>query len=96
MYLNDSDKKAKYLRAKERVTELKKFYSGLINYVVVISVLAAINYYIDEWRYPWFLWAAFGWGIGIIIQAFKLFVRNPLFSKKWQERKIQEFMDKEG
>lgn len=95
MQENDTYRQAKLLRAKERVADLKKFYSGLLSYAVVISVLAAINYYFDEWRYPWFLWAAFGWGIGIVFNAVKLFGRNPFLSKDWEERKIKEFMDKE-
>jgi len=88
-----SDKENKYFRAKEKVEEIKKFYSSLIAYVFVISALAALNWYTDQWRYPWFLWAAFGWGIGLIFQAFKAFSLNPFFGKGWEERKIKEFMD---
>lgn len=88
-----SDKENKYFRAKEKVREIKKFYSGLIAYVIVISALGALNYYIDEWNYPWFLWAAFGWGIGLIFQAIKAFSLNPFFGKSWEERKIKEFMN---
>ena len=55
----------RYFRAKRKVAEIKKFYTGLMMYVVVISFLAGINYYTNEWRYAWFLWAAFGWGIGL-------------------------------
>ncbi len=88
-----SDKENKYFRAKEKVEEIKKFYSSLIAYVFVISALAALNWYTDQWRYPWFLWAAFGWGIGLIFQAFKAFSLNPFFGKGWEERKIKEFME---
>lgn len=95
MQRDDTYRKEKLIRAKQRVADLKKFYSGLISYAVVISVLAIINYYVDEWRYPWFLWAAFGWGIGIIFNAFKLFGRNPFLSKNWEDRKIKEYMDKD-
>ena len=83
----------KYLRAKERVEKIKKFYTSLIAYVVFISFLAVLNYYIDKWQYPWFLWAAFGWGIGIVFQALKAFGFNPFFGKNWEERKIKEFMN---
>jgi len=95
MHRDDTYRKEKLIRAKERVADLKKFYNGLISYAVVISVLAIINYYVDEWSYPWFLWAAFGWGIGIIFNAFKLFGRNPFLSKNWEDRKIKEYMDKD-
>ena len=85
----------KYLRAKERVDELKKFYGNLTSYIFVIGVLAIINYFTNEWRYMWFLWAAFGWGIGLVFHALRTFNLNPFFSKDWEERKIREFMDEE-
>lgn len=91
----DTYRQKKLIRAQERVAAIKKFYSGLISYVLVIGGLAGLNYYIDEWSYPWFLWAAFGWGIGIVINALKLFGRNPFFNKNWEERKIKELIDKD-
>jgi hypothetical protein len=91
--MNYSDNENKYLRAKERVACVKKFYTGLISYVVVISFLGGLNYYLNEWRYPWFLWAAFGWGLGLIFQAIRTFGLNPFFGKDWEERKIKEYMN---
>lgn len=86
-------KETKYFRAKERVGEIRKLYTNLLSYVVVISGLAALNYYTTGWGYPWFLWAAFGWGIGLTIQAAKVFNFNPFFGKDWEERKIKELME---
>jgi len=40
----------------------------------------------------WFLWAAFGWGLGLAFKAIKVFGMNPFFGKDWEERKIREFM----
>lgn len=93
--MESSSRENKYLRAKERVAEIKKFYSNLTSYVVFISFLAIINYYTNEWSYPWFLWAAFGWGIGLFFQALKVFQFNLLFGKNWEQRKIKEFMKEE-
>ena len=89
------DKENKYFRAKEKVECIKKFYTGLISYVFVISLLAWLNYATNQWSYPWFLWAAFGWGIGLIFQAIKAFSLNPFFGKGWEERKIKEFMNED-
>lgn len=89
------DKENKYVRAKERVADLKKFYSNLTSYTIFITFLAIINYWTNEWSYPWFLWAAFGWGIGLFFQALKVFQFNLLFGKNWEERKIKEFMQEE-
>jgi len=93
--MQDLNKENKYLRAKERVERLKKFYSNLTAYIIVISVLAGINYWTDQWRYMWFLWAAFGWGIGILFHAIGTFNLNPFFGRDWEERKIKELMGKD-
>ncbi|CAZ94192.1 2TM domain-containing protein [Zobellia galactanivorans] len=89
------ERESKYIRAKERVEREKKFYNGLISYVVTISFLAAINYYTNGFAYAWFLWAAFGWGIGIVIGAVKTFGGNPFFGRDWEERKIKQFMQED-
>lgn len=57
--------------------------------------MAVINYYTNGWSYAWFLWAAFGWGIGIVFHAVGVFQWNPFFNKDWEERKIKEFMDQD-
>jgi hypothetical protein len=93
--MENTNREDKYFRAKERVEALKKFYGSLLSYVIFITLLGALNYWIDEWRYPWFLWAAFGWGIGLVFQAVKAFDFNPFFGKDWENRKIKELMEKE-
>ncbi|WP_297765887.1 2TM domain-containing protein [uncultured Muriicola sp.] len=90
--MEDFSKENKYLRAKDRVERLKKFYGNLTSYVIVISGLAVINYLTNEWVYMWFLWAAFGWGIGIVFHAIGTFNLNPFFGRDWEERKIKELM----
>ena len=91
--MEDLNKENKYIRARERVEALKKFYGNLTSYVLVISGLAALNYWVNGWSYMWFLWAAFGWGIGLAFQAVKTFNLNPFLGKDWEERKIKEFMN---
>ena len=83
-----------YEQAKARVNELKSFYNHLITYLVVIGGLAGLNYYTNELSYPWFLWAALGWGIGLGSHAFRTFYGDVVFGKQWEERKIKEYMDK--
>ncbi|QAA82954.1 2TM domain-containing protein [Aequorivita sp. H23M31] len=85
----------KYLRAKRRVDKIKKFYTSLTFYVIFIFFLATLNYYVNELRNPWFLWAAFGWGIGLFFQAMKAFDWFSYFGKDWEERKLKKFMEEE-
>ena len=94
--MDNFNKESKYMRAKERVEIIKKFYSNLLSYIVFICFLAGLNYYTNQWRSPWFLWAAFGWGIGIIFHAVKAFNWVPFMNKDWENRKIKEFMDEEN
>ncbi len=75
------DKESKYMRAKERVDELKKFYANLWSYILVISILALINYLTNKFSYMWFLWVAFGWGIGVFFHAVGTFNLNPFFGR---------------
>ena len=93
--MENFEKENRYLQAKEQVAEIKKFYGSLMSYVLVIGALAALNYYTNNFRYPWFLWAALGWGVGLLFQAAKAFNWNPIVSKDWENRKIKEFMERE-
>ncbi|MFS4456697.1 2TM domain-containing protein [Maribacter sp. 2304DJ31-5] len=93
--MDNKDREDKYFRAKERVQCIKKFYTSLMSYAVFITLLGGLNYWIDEWRHPWFLWAAFGWGIGLVFQAIKTFGLNPFFGKDWEQKKLKELMQEE-
>ena len=41
------------------------------------------------------LWSLAGWGIGLLFNAAHAFRINPGFSKEWEERKIQQFLEEE-
>lgn len=83
-----------YMRALNHVDELKGFYYGLISYCLVIPLLIFINYK-TSWEFQWFWFPMFGWGIGILIHAFKVFVNDGAFGRKWEKRKMEEFMNNE-
>lgn len=80
-----------YFKAKERVKEIKEFYSNLVSYMVVIPFLIFINYY-TYWEFKWFWFPLFGWGLGLTIHGFSVFG----YGVAWQERKIREIMEKES
>lgn len=93
MEINKED--GKYLKAKKRVNDIKMFYTNSMMYMMFICALAGLNYYLNEFRNPWFLWAAFGWGIGLFFQAIKVFNWTPFMGRNWEERKIKEIMKEE-
>lgn len=84
----------KYLRARKRLDELKGFYSNLVAYCLVIPFLIFINYK-TFWGFQWFWFPLGGWGIGLSIHAYHVFVNNGIFGRQWEERKLQEFIDQE-
>jgi signal transduction histidine kinase len=51
-------------RARKRARAEVGFYTHLMSYLGVIAFLALINLMTTP-RYPWFLWPALGWGIGL-------------------------------
>ncbi len=79
-----------YYRAKKRVEELRGFYGNLISYCCVIPILIIINLTYSP-QFQWFWFSAVGWGFGVLMHAFKVFG----YSSNWEERKIQEILNKE-
>lgn len=83
----------RYIKAKERVKAIKEFYGNLTAYCIVIPFLWWINLRTTD-----FLWAFFptlGWGFGVLAHGMEAFGYNPLWGKRWQERKIRELMEKD-
>lgn len=78
-----------YERAKKRLEELKGFYGNLISYCVVIPSLILVN--LNTTSFQWFWFPMLGWGLGLSIHAFGVFG----YGKSWEERKIQEILNKE-
>ncbi len=84
----------RYEKAKERVEQIKGFYGNLTSYCIVIPILAVIN--INTTSFPWAIFPALGWGFGVTVHGLEAFGYNPLYGKKWEERKMREFMEDEN
>lgn len=83
----------RYERAKERVQKLKEFYSNLYSYVIVIPILAYINYRTTS--FPWAIFPALGWGFGVVAHWYEANGRQPFLGKGWEEKKIRELMQED-
>lgn len=91
----DQNYQQRYQAAQERVNELRGFYSHLTTYILVNLGLLALNYYSNQFAYPWALFPLLGWGIGITSHALKTYRINIFLGKDWEERKLQQFMEEE-
>lgn len=89
----------KYQEALKRVKKIKGFYTHLVVYVVINIAILIANYpknINDEtfWRWETFSTPLF-WGIGLAAHALTVFLPSVLLGKNWEERKINELMEKE-
>ncbi|MDX1314068.1 MAG: 2TM domain-containing protein [Eudoraea sp.] len=94
------DQEEKLKRAKKRVDEIKGFYIHLSIYLVIntfIVINLALNNFGnggDFWSFPTFVTPVF-WGIGLAFHALHTFKAGSFFGKKWEERMIQKYIDKD-
>lgn len=84
----------RYEKAKERVEAVKGFYGNLLAYCIVIPFLAFLNY--NTTGFPWVLFPMLGWGFGLTMHAMQAFGYNPIWGKRWEDKKMREFMEDEG
>jgi len=89
-----NDEQNIYLKAQKRVEDLKGFYGNLTMYIIIISGLAILNL-VTYPKYLWFFYPAIGWGIGVVIHGMSVFNYMPFLGSNWEEKKIQELLDKD-
>lgn len=91
---NNNEEYERYQRAQKQVDEIKGFYGHLFAFILVHAFLIFINLRYSP-QYLWFLWSFVSWGIGLLFHGMKVFNYSPFLGKKWEERKMKEFMDQE-
>ena len=97
------DKVSKLEKAKKRVAELKGFYKHLAFYVIINGFFIGRRIYKDIVYGDSFIEAIteisnyrlfFWWGIILAFHAINVFKFDFLFGKNWENRKIEEEMNK--
>ena len=79
--------------AREQVEAMTGFYIHLIVYVLVISLLFAINAASRDAGW-WAQWPLIGWGLGIGLHSAIVFGKVPNLVRRWQLRKIRQLSTK--
>jgi 2TM domain len=97
--MKDFNQEEAYIRAKKRLDKLKGFYWHLAWYIIVntfLIITIARNLDSDEtiWQFGTFA-TAFFWGIGLFFHFMGVFGLSIFFSKDWENRKIEEYMNKD-
>jgi len=99
--LQSSDNPAiRYDMAFRRMKKIKGFYVHLLVYILVnIFIIIANRYDAGDDQAPFWSFETFStvffWGIGLVAHGVSVFGRDVFFGKNWEEKKIQEFMEKE-
>jgi hypothetical protein len=87
------------------VKRIKGFYSHLKVYIIVNAfiIISSLNkgYIGNHFEVRgfnnWEIYStAFYWGIALLIHAFTVFGPDVFFSKDWEQKKIQKYMEKEA
>jgi len=89
------DEQQRYEQARTRVQAIKGFYIHATVFVVVNLGLFLINVLTGGgW---WFYWPLIGWGVGLGAHALGVFGfgSGGPWGQDWEERKMQEMMNKE-
>jgi hypothetical protein len=93
-----TDEEIRYEIAAKRVKDLKGFYTHLAVYIVINIIILIGNQHWNEsgnfFQLKNFSTAIF-WGIGLVAHGLNVFGLGLFFSKKWEEKKIKEIMDKD-
>jgi len=93
-----------YEIAYKKVKKIKGFYSHLkiyiiVNAIIIISSLNRLyigNHFEIRGFNNWEIFStAFYWGIALAIHAFTVFGPDIFFSRDWEQKKIQKYMNKE-
>jgi len=77
----------------EHVRDIKAFYSHIITYVLVITGLFILNL-ITSPGYLWVLWAALGWGIGLVSHGISVFEVFNFFGPDWERKQVEKRLGK--
>ena len=89
----------KYQQALKRVKRIKGFYSHLMVYIVINTMLLIVKYKNLDMGENFWRWQTFNtvffWGIGLVAHGLSVFLPSFMMGKDWEERKIKELMEKE-
>ncbi|KQR95218.1 hypothetical protein ASG01_05050 [Chryseobacterium sp. Leaf180] len=95
---NSENRSREYRAAYKQMKKEKGFYKHLVVYLLVNILILGVNLYeMYSGKDPWswkILQLPFFWGIGLGAHALQTFSSDIRFGKRWEEKKINEILDK--
>lgn len=88
----------RYKNAERKVKRLKSFYTHLFIYTAVNIFIMIMNYVklppgTSFWSWQILVTPLF-WGMALLGHAISVFLPSRIFGKEWEEKKINELMNK--
>jgi transcriptional regulator with XRE-family HTH domain len=71
------------------VRKLRGFYLHLMQYVLVVNVMLAINLILSPQK-MWVYWVMGGWGLGVLMHAARVFKSDWLLGPQWERRQVEK------
>ncbi|MFL0796142.1 MAG: 2TM domain-containing protein [Cellvibrionaceae bacterium] len=76
-------------RVIEHVRDLKAFYQHVISYLCTIGFLFILNLITSPDNF-WVIWAAMGWGIGVVAHGFSVYEAFDFFGPDWEKKQVEK------
>ena len=73
----------------EFVRKLRRFYMHFFRYVIVTLALLAINLTVTP-AYIWVFWVIGGWGLGVLLHAFRVFRPDWFLGPQWERQQVEK------
>lgn len=93
--MKNYEQEERYLRAKRKLDKLKGFHSHAVAYVIINVFLLGFFYWAQGRLTLASFSTAFFWGIGLAIHGFCVYGQDYFFGSKWEQQKIEAFMEEE-
>jgi transcriptional regulator with XRE-family HTH domain len=77
-----------------QVREIKQFYLRLIQYAVIVAILAVVNL-ATYTRHYWFLWVALFWGLALLFRGLRVFQKIPFLNAEWEKRQVERALGRQ-
>lgn len=95
----EKDTQEQFLKAKKKVHNIKVFYIHLVGYLIVVALLLYNLYIMAGPHKEFFFWFDIiilaAWSVFILVHGWHVFKGRIVFKKSWEERKMEEFINKE-
>jgi hypothetical protein len=89
-------------RAAARAAEIEQWawrrMRALRGFFIHLTIYALVNFgflLVDVFTpgNPWFFYPLLGWGLFVGLHAAQVYEKLPWFTRRWEERKVQELID---